>query len=505
MKTNVLGSKKLSRNLLFFSVLLTALLISVWARAQQVMLAWDANTEGDLAGYKVHYGTSSRTYTTSLDVRNVTTCTVSGLSAGQTYYFAASAYTASGAQSGYSNEVSYSVPAADTTPLTPPAPPAADADSDNDGVPDADDAFPHDPSEWADADGNGIGDNADAAAAGLGPDTPVLVSPVNDEAVSATAVLQTGPFHSAAAGAVHAETRWQVFRDEDGNCLLDIRSVAALTSLKVPKLVLDEGTACFWRAQFIDSAGRASDWSDYEYFTTVTTDNDLNANGIPDVQEVGSTADLDKDGLKDNEQRTIKSVKMEGTTVQIGVSIKDSPTALSVESVESEDPRQPDAYASSKPKRMPFGLINFKIAVAHPGEAATVKLHFSEPAPVRSKWFKFDPIADRWYDFSAYARFAADRRALTLALRDGGAGDADGVANGVIVDPAGVVEEADAEVSTGDSAAAGGGGGGGCFIAAAHARASHGSDGGIGIGWMGAGLMGMTWLVLRTGRKESGV
>jgi hypothetical protein len=34
-------------------------------------------------------------------------------------------------------------------------------DSDGDGVPDVDDAFPNDPSEWADTDGDGTGDNAD--------------------------------------------------------------------------------------------------------------------------------------------------------------------------------------------------------------------------------------------------------------------------------------------------------------------------------------------------------
>ena len=33
---------------------------------------------------------------------------------------------------------------------------------DGDGVADADDAFPNDATEWADADGDGTGDNADA-------------------------------------------------------------------------------------------------------------------------------------------------------------------------------------------------------------------------------------------------------------------------------------------------------------------------------------------------------
>ena len=37
-----------------------------------------------------------------------------------------------------------------------------DPDDDNDGFPDEIDAFPFDPSEWADTDGDGVGDNADA-------------------------------------------------------------------------------------------------------------------------------------------------------------------------------------------------------------------------------------------------------------------------------------------------------------------------------------------------------
>ena len=92
---------------------------------------------------------------------------------------------------------------------------------------------------------------------------------------------------------------------------------------------------------------------------------------------------------------------------------------------------------------MPFGLINFRIAVAKPGDQAVVKLYFSQAAPASSKWYKYDPIAGRWYDFSAYAKFGADRFSVTLTLTDGGPGDSDGVANGVIVDPAGIVEMED--------------------------------------------------------------
>ena len=68
-----------------------------------------------------------------------------------------------------------------------------------------------------------------------------------------------------------------------------------------------------------------------------------------------------------------------------------------------------------------------------PGDTAVVKLYFSKAASYSSKWYLYDAIADRWYDFSAYAKFAGDRKSVTLTLKDGGPGDADGVANGVIV------------------------------------------------------------------------
>jgi hypothetical protein len=94
---------KLRIAFLSFSLLLIGQLFA----AQSVRLAWDANTESDLAGYVVHYGTASRSYTNSSDVGLVTTTTVSNLLEGVTYYFAVTAYNTSGLESEYSNEVSF--------------------------------------------------------------------------------------------------------------------------------------------------------------------------------------------------------------------------------------------------------------------------------------------------------------------------------------------------------------------------------------------------------------
>jgi hypothetical protein len=71
-----------------------------------ISLAWDPNTESDLAGYKLHIGTASRVYSQSINVGKVTTYTLSNLTKGNTYFVVATAYDTSNNESGYSNEVS---------------------------------------------------------------------------------------------------------------------------------------------------------------------------------------------------------------------------------------------------------------------------------------------------------------------------------------------------------------------------------------------------------------
>lgn len=102
--------------ILVFAVLLMS---AAQSRASDVTLAWDANTEPDLSGYKVYSGTASRSYSGSVDVGNWTSCVMGGLEPGRTYYFAAKAYNAAGSESDYSSEVVYNVPAACSYTLSP--------------------------------------------------------------------------------------------------------------------------------------------------------------------------------------------------------------------------------------------------------------------------------------------------------------------------------------------------------------------------------------------------
>jgi len=110
-----------------FFIVLSSLFLYQSALAAQIKLAWDANTESDLAGYKVYYGTSSKSYAGSVDVGNVTAFNLTGLTEGQTYYIAATAYNTSGSQSGYSSEVSgvateTTLPVSETPPTITPSP-----------------------------------------------------------------------------------------------------------------------------------------------------------------------------------------------------------------------------------------------------------------------------------------------------------------------------------------------------------------------------------------------
>ena len=73
-------------------------------------LSWSAVGDGDLAGYRVYSGTSSRSYSqakgSGVDTGKSTQFTASGLTSGRTYYFSVTAYDQAGNESAYSSEVS---------------------------------------------------------------------------------------------------------------------------------------------------------------------------------------------------------------------------------------------------------------------------------------------------------------------------------------------------------------------------------------------------------------
>ncbi len=311
-----------------------------------------------------------------------------------------------------------------------------------------------------------VGNNIPSA-----PQNMVVRACAQDGAVAV--IITAGVFDDVDAGDRHLKTQWQVGRRSDGGLVLNHTGVQHLRELPLPGLLLEANTAYFCRARFWDSRGGASEWSVPVHFQTGAFSNDMNEDGVPDDQEPAADVDLNADGIADREQAIVRSVLSPVSGRAIGLGIEHSDTVLAVLSMAAVDPATACGAqdAAEVREQYPYGLINFRLEVAAPGDTATVTVYLDAPADESASWVKYNPIDGSWQDYSAHAVFSADRKRVTLTLKDGGFGDDDGIANGVIVDPSGIEilpeQTASSQSVSGETAAAagGGGGGGGCFIA----------------------------------------
>jgi hypothetical protein len=91
-------------------VIITLLLASRETNfSQTVTLQWDPSSDPDVVGYNLYYGVASQVYTNFFAAGPAPMATVSNLTAGLIYYFAATAIDSAGLESTYSGEVAYQV------------------------------------------------------------------------------------------------------------------------------------------------------------------------------------------------------------------------------------------------------------------------------------------------------------------------------------------------------------------------------------------------------------
>lgn len=110
---NILNSLPALRSFIRF----LPLFLAAEVLAGTATVSWDANTESDIAGYRVHYGTVSNPYSSLVDVPS-TSATIKGLKRGVTYTFAVTAYNTSGVESEYSTPISLTIGATKHIPPT---------------------------------------------------------------------------------------------------------------------------------------------------------------------------------------------------------------------------------------------------------------------------------------------------------------------------------------------------------------------------------------------------
>jgi hypothetical protein len=225
----------------------------------------------------------------------------------------------------------------------------------------------------------------------------------------------------------------------------------------------------------------ALDWQ----FTTIAGSPDSDGDGVPD----------NEDAFPNNKNKaTPPSPKGHGS-IEVDTSENSGTSLAEVMGISESNSR---LNQGGRPADHEFrdGLVSFKVEGVAPGGTVAVKVAYVSDIPAGSKVYKVDANG-----FHEHAGASINGNILTLTLTDGGQGDSDGQANGVIVDPIGVA----VPVSTGsgsiDLSTNSPSGSGGCSMAG-----RSGSGGGLRelAGAYGLLVISAVWFAVRGRLKRRG-
>ena len=286
------------------------------------------------------------------------------------------------------------------------------------------------------------------------PATPVLAG-VSGPLSPGDIVLDTASVYSDPDGDLMASSEWEIATDQNFQSLVLARLVPERTALNVSAGVLEPMRSYWMRTRYRDNRGATSQWSTPIAFTTaVSAPGDADANGTEDASQVYGFADANGNGVNDADEGICDLRDAAGSGV-VGLE-SDFGNLQCFRTVDaSEVPAPPSADMT-----FPYGLFSFRIEGLRvdPVNPATVTVRVHLPGrPAKTvRWYKHDPATGSLSEFDGHVTF--DGNTALVELVDGGAGDFDGVVNGVIVDPSGPL-----------NAPSSGGGGGQHRPPAAHA------------------------------------
>ena len=228
-----------------------------------------------------------------------------------------------------------------------------------------------------------------------------------------------------------AEANWIIYADTGGGedeALFDSGwTQRQLASFRLPDGLLDPNND-YWAKVVLQDAFEVSSQSGPYSFTTILQEEseDADGNGVPDDQQL-SEAEAQDYFNEHPEAGAALREQGSGTSKTVGIEI-DRGTVAYIAS------HRPDDFpAKPEDGDFPYGLFSLKITDLAPGE--TVRITFIFPEAVAGPWYRYNE-ASGWSDYSEHVIEYKDNRA-TIEIKDGGFGDADGVANGSILDPSG--------------------------------------------------------------------
>lgn len=267
--------------------------------------------------------------------------------------------------------------------------------------------------------------------------------------------------HGASA---HIRTQWRIEATADGRLIMDMTCPAPhLTVLRLPGFVFDPSSGYRLWVRHINGSDQSSPWSVPIECSTAADPNDLNGNRIPDSQELERFIDLNGDGVDDRQQsRQMQSIRTYDGTSAIGVGIDPGTDGAEMVAAANINPSNlPEPFFM--PDEMAFGLLRYKIRLQQTGQAVQVTLYWSDPVDPGGTWLRYDSISG-WEDITHLINIHPDGTRITRTVVDGGTGDSDGVANGIIIDQCGPLTVNQAAVSTAEGNASDGVDATTCFI-----------------------------------------
>jgi len=417
----------------------------------QIDVSWTDNSDNE-AGFILEWSPNGTDAWTQIADQTGTGYSHTGRTDGINYYYRVHAYNADG-NSGYADG---STP--DNCPGDPLKREPGDCgcgvtyvDTDDDGTPDCNDTDSDDdgmPDEWETANGlNPLIDDAqdDVDNDGLSnldeydndfnpgvytswPGIPVLIDPVEDDSIIILTPDLVSGYKPYADSSVHKLTQWQISNDSEFESLvLEATGDGHLTEITIPDMILLPDAGYYWRARFIDNADRTWPWSATGTFTTEPPPVDP----AQDVTELPLDQDLDGNGVPDVEQTGMYCSSLPANDDLSCITFLEN--VLSVEKIRIIDP----AFITdmvNRPESLPMGLLSFRAAVVNPGDTALITIFFPYQIPEDMQFYIYDVI-NGWQNYTDHMNISDNRHLLTLSVTDGETGDADGVANGIIVGP----------------------------------------------------------------------
>ncbi|MBM4197826.1 MAG: hypothetical protein FJ197_12210 [Gammaproteobacteria bacterium] len=248
-----------------------------------------------------------------------------------------------------------------------------------------------------------------------------------------------GPY-SDPDGDEFAGSDWEIARDSAFNLVLLRRSLPDTNSVSLAPGIMDAGRRYFARTRHRDARGALSDWSaiaTIDMAQVLAGDGD--GDGVQDSSEAPGGSDSNKNGTPDAAEGICDLLTTGGDLLGLQSTLGSLQCFGVIATGEAPD-------LPSSALAMPYGLVSFRVSGLRVDEAmpatVTLQVHVPDRLTATTSWYKLDPSTGRLFEFEPRVSFAGNT--ALIEFEDGGPGDYDGVVNGTIIGPGGLVTVAGA-------------------------------------------------------------